>query len=244
MNAGATTARVHDAVRRMILTRGLRPGARLDPAVLADGLATSATPVREALNQLCGAGLVDARPGGGFHVPMIDAPALAELYRWNEDVIGIILRSAGRRLAAVARERDDKDDVLGATAALAEWLARASGNEEHLRAMRDINARVHAVRLIGGNLISETDQELARLTAAANRGDVAALRTGWRNYHQRRQRLVVVIVVRYCGTNCGSAAHPSALDANGVGSVGNGLVPRGPVGMAPPDFRSMITDLQ
>ena len=194
MNAGATTERVHDAVRRMILTRGLRPGARLDPAVLADGLATSATPVREALNQLCGAGLVDARPGGGFHVPMIDAPALADLYRWNEEVIGIILRSTGGRIAVDTREQEHAGDIAGATAALAERLACASGNEEHLRAMRDISARLHAVRLVEGNLIADTKQELARLAAAADRGDGAALRIGWRRYHQRRQRLAPEIV--------------------------------------------------
>ncbi len=194
MNAGATTERVHEAVRRMILTRGLRPGARLDPAVLADGLATSATPVREALNQLCGAGLVDARPGGGFHVLMIDAPALADLYRWNDEVIGIILRSSGRMLAVGAREDELAGDIAGATAALAERLARASGNEEHLRAMRDINARLHAVRLVEGSLIADTDQELARLSAAAERADVVALRTGWRGYHRRRQRLASEIV--------------------------------------------------
>lgn len=194
MNAGATTERVHDAVRRMILTRGLRPGARLDPAVLADGLATSATPVREALNQLCGAGLVDARPGGGFHVPMIDAPALIDLYRWNEDVIRVILRSAGGRLAVDTREQEHAGDIAVATAAFAERLARASGNEEHLRAMRDINARLHAVRLVEGNLIADTKQELARLAAAADRGDGAALRIGWRRYHQRRQQLAPEIV--------------------------------------------------
>lgn len=194
MNAGATTERVHDAVRRMILTRGLRPGARLDPAVLADGLATSATPVREALNQLCGAGLVDARPGGGFHVAMIDAPALADLYRWNEEVLGIILRSARRVLAVDAREQEHAGDIAGATAALAERLARASANEEHLRAMRDINARLHAVRLVEADLLVDTSEELARLSAAADHDDVAALRTGWRHYHQRRQRLAPEIV--------------------------------------------------
>ncbi|MDZ7281338.1 GntR family transcriptional regulator [Sphingomonas sanguinis] len=194
MNAGATTERVHDAVRRMILTRRLRPGARLDPAMLADRLATSVTPVREALNQLCGAGLVDARPGGGFHVPLIDAPALADLYRWNDEVIGIIVRSAGGRLAVDTREQVHAGDIAVATAALAERLARASGNEEHLRAMRDINARLHAVRVVEGNLIADTDQELARLAVAAERGAVAALRTGWRHYHRRRQRLAPEIV--------------------------------------------------
>ncbi|WP_230482648.1 GntR family transcriptional regulator [Sphingomonas sp. Leaf21] len=194
MNAGATTERVHEAVRRMILMRGLRPGARLDPAVLADGLATSATPVREALNQLCGAGLVDARPGGGFHVPMIDAPALADLYRWNEEVIGIILRSTGGRLTVDTREQEHGGDIAGATAALAERLACASGNEEHLRAMRDINARLHAVRLVEADLLADTAEELARLSAAVDRGDAAALRTGWRQYHRRRQQLIAEIV--------------------------------------------------
>ncbi|MEH3036122.1 MAG: GntR family transcriptional regulator [Sphingomonas adhaesiva] len=194
MNAGATTERVHDAIRRLILTRVVRPGTRLDPAVLADRLATSATPVREALNQLCGAGLVDARPGGGFHVPMIDAPALADLYRWNEDVIGIILRSAAGRIAAHAANGGQADDDATATGALVERLARASRNEEHLRAVRDINARLHAVRLVEAGLIADTRDEIAHLSAATDRGDVAALRIRWRQYHRRRRRMVAEIV--------------------------------------------------
>ncbi|MEG3091663.1 hypothetical protein [Sphingomonas sp. PB1R3] len=109
-------------------------------------------------------------------------------------MLGIILRSAGRVLAVNAREQEHAGDIAGATAAFAERLARASDNEEHLRAMHDINARLHAVRLVEADLLADTGDELARLSAAADRGDVAALRTGWRRYHRRRQRLAPEIV--------------------------------------------------
>lgn len=194
MNAGATTGRVQNAIRQMILTRGVRPGERLDPVMLADRLATSATPVREALNQLCGAGLVDARPGGGFHVPMIDAPALADLYRWNEDVIAIILRSAKGRLSGGLTEPGPAVDTATATAALTMRLAQASRNEEHQRAIRDINARLHAVRLVEAVLMADTIDELARLSAAADLQNISLLRKGWRRYHRRRQPMVAEIV--------------------------------------------------
>ena len=195
MNAGATAERVHDAVRRMIQTRTVRPGARLDPGALADTLATSATPVREALNMLCGEGLVDARPGGGFHVRMIDAPALSDLYTWNEEVLGVVLRSAERPTArADITIVKASGDIATAIADLTEWLARASRNQEHLRAIRDINARLHAARLVEPLLLVDTEEELARLVAAADVSDIAQLRAGWRLYHRRRHRVVANIV--------------------------------------------------
>lgn len=194
VNSGATTERVRDALRRAILTRAFRPGAKLDPSTIAESLMSSATPVREALNMLCGEGLVDTAPGGGFHVHLIDAPALADLYAWSDAVLDFILRASRRE---PARDRGPSNPSGGTiaerTALLAERIARSSPNEEHLRAVRDINARLHAARLVEAELLDDVDDELGRLEQAEYAGDLRALRGEWRHYNRRRIREAAVI---------------------------------------------------
>src|SRR3546814_5703166 len=79
MNSGHTAERVYDAIKQRIMAHEFRPGDRLDPAVLAELLASSVTPVRHALHMLAGEGLVEARTSGGFHLPSIDEPGLEDL---------------------------------------------------------------------------------------------------------------------------------------------------------------------
>src|SRR3546814_18453571 len=93
MNSGATFERVYDALKGRILGNEFRPGERLDPARLGSELHSSPTPIRDALHLLMGEGLVDTRLGSGFHVVMIDAPALQDLYSWNPEVLLLSVRS-------------------------------------------------------------------------------------------------------------------------------------------------------
>jgi Bacterial regulatory proteins, gntR family len=192
MNAGATAERVYDAVRRE-----LRAGSRLDPIALASLLASSATPVREALCMLCGEGLVEARPGGGFHVPLIDAPALADLYAWNQSVIFVILgQIRGGLVQALDAQSCAAENYAAKTASFIERLARTSRNEEHVRAVRAISARLNPARLVEAELIENVDDELARLTEAARDGNILLLRAEFRRYHRRRVQATAEIVRR------------------------------------------------
>jgi DNA-binding GntR family transcriptional regulator len=195
VNAGATTERVRNALRQAIQMREVRPGAKLDPVLLAGTLLTSATPVREALNLLCGEGLVDARPGGGFHVPLIDAPALADLYDWTGAVLEIVLRSSNLAgISAPPADRARGDEIAARTALLTEAIARSSPNQEHLRAVRNLNARLHAARRVEPGLIEGTAGEVQQLEDTTRRGDLASLRRQWRHYHRRRIRAAGEIV--------------------------------------------------
>ena len=93
VNSGTTSQRVLNAIRRRILARSYLPGARLDPAVLAQDLFSSITPVRDALNVLTGSGLVETGINEGFHIPNIDEPALKDLCSWNLEVLLLAIRS-------------------------------------------------------------------------------------------------------------------------------------------------------
>ncbi|HEY9553146.1 GntR family transcriptional regulator [Allosphingosinicella sp.] len=201
MNAGLTSERVYEGLRQRILDREFRPGDRLDPSALAEVLNSSVTPVRDALHNLTGAGLVETRTSEGFHLPHIDEPGLQDLYAWNAEILSLALRS--RRAAdEPAGCRSKLDDLLAAAggdaaAASAELFARIaerSSNIEHHRAVRSANDRLHAARLAESRVLAGIEEELADLCEAAGEGAAAKLRKLITAYHRRRRRAAAEIV--------------------------------------------------
>ncbi|GLV23868.1 GntR family transcriptional regulator [Sphingobium sp. TomTYG45] len=196
MNSGATSERVHDALKRRIMGRDFRPGDRLDPAVLAAPLASSVTPVRDALHLLTGEGLVETRTSGGFHVPALDEPALKDMYDWSAELLALAIRSWPRRATIAVVVRAGRDDRVVAEIASDMFLAlaRRSANSEHARAIERLNARLHAVRMVEPHVLREVDEELAAVTSAAAAGERDMLRRLSASYHRRRRRAAADIV--------------------------------------------------
>src|SRR6266542_2979268 len=91
----AVMEQAYAAIKRRIISLGLRPGQRLDDYQLADELKTSRTPVREAIFLLTAEGLVEIRPRVGFVVRSLDVPDVASLLESH-----IVLSKAVARLAA------------------------------------------------------------------------------------------------------------------------------------------------
>lgn len=78
-----TFAQALAALRHSARTGGFAPGR---PVVIQDEarrLRLSTTPVREALSWMCGEGLLERAPLGGFVAPRLDASILANLYRFR-----------------------------------------------------------------------------------------------------------------------------------------------------------------
>lgn len=183
MNSGATFERVYDALKGRILANEFRPGERLDPSRLGDELHSSPTPIRDALYLLTGEGLVDTRLGDGFHVAMIDAPSLQDLYAWNADVLLLTIRAwPGDTTHTPPMESAD------ATAAFFAEVARRSNNAEHPRAILSVNDRLHAVRLCEPSVFSDIKEELGAMLTAFEHDDRAALRRLITVFHRRRCR--------------------------------------------------------
>ena len=89
-----------ETLRKAILDGRFLPGARLRQTDLADQLAISRTPIREALVRLQQEGLVDLLPGGGVRVKLLDLDEAVELYDLREMLDGLAARLAagpGRR---------------------------------------------------------------------------------------------------------------------------------------------------
>lgn len=171
------------------MERGYRPGSRLDPVELSAILASSTTPIREALNHLAGEGLVEARSGGGFLVPLIDEPGLKDLYAWSSEIIQIALRSARRPLLqSIKLDLDSSSSTAKQASRLFHLIASSSSNREHGEAMERTNARLHAARIGEEAMLDGIQEELAALARSARAGDIKLLRRTSSTYHLRRQR--------------------------------------------------------
>ena len=90
MNGIATRATsLYDQLRADLLGGQLEPGSKLAIEALAEHYATSATPLREALNRLVSDGLAERREQRGFVVANISADDLAEITKtrcWLEEI--------------------------------------------------------------------------------------------------------------------------------------------------------------
>jgi DNA-binding GntR family transcriptional regulator len=72
---------VADRLRRAILSGQLPPGSRLLQAAVAEEMRTSTTPVREAMRELAGEGLLDLDPHRGVMVHTSTRQELEEIYQ-------------------------------------------------------------------------------------------------------------------------------------------------------------------
>lgn len=189
MNAGATSQRVYHDLKERILAGRYRPGDRLEPAQIGDLLTSSATPVRDSLHVLVGEGLVVTGLSEGFHVPPIDAPALEDLYRWNNEVLSLAARSGAGPLPASAAA-----DYAEATAQLFAAFAARSPNAEHRRAVASLNDRLHAVRVAESTVVPACAAELDGLAETLASGDSRAAQAALARYHRKRIRHAAEIV--------------------------------------------------
>lgn len=190
MNSGLTAERVHDAIRAQILDRAYLPGTRLDPAQLAKDLAASMTPVRDALHRLMGEGLVEARTGSGFHLPLLDELSLIDLYRWSHELSLLALR----HWTPEPSDPTPSPALADRADALFERIARGSDNGEHRRAMQQVAARLHAVRQVEPHALPGVDEELESLEDGLDHPDRRRFLTLVGAYHRRRGRAAGAIL--------------------------------------------------
>ena len=198
MSAGATTERVLVSLRQLLTGRTMRPGDRLDPALLAERLASSVTPVREALHRLSGEGLVESRARGGFILPFLDAAGLQDLYAWSGQVLALAIRAWPRR----RRTGAESDGAPGATPleageerSLAErcsetflQIGRRSMNGEHARAIQRLNARLHHARLAECDVLAGLEEEWSHVMTVLHSGERQTMLRACAIYHRRRYR--------------------------------------------------------
>ncbi|MEN6535215.1 MAG: GntR family transcriptional regulator [Bryobacteraceae bacterium] len=87
-------ARVRERIRQDILSGYFQPGARIKTSVLGARYSVSQMPIREALQQLQGEGLVMIAPNKGASVRRVDASFVNNLYDIRAALEGLLTRRA------------------------------------------------------------------------------------------------------------------------------------------------------
>jgi DNA-binding GntR family transcriptional regulator len=125
---GTTYRRVHDAILADIVRGSFVPGARLKIADLCRRYGLSPMPIREALQQLQGEGIVVMEPNKGARVRSIDRNFIADIYDIRSALYAIVYRDAIQsadaafddRLTAIQQEFDRMMEEGDARACIAQ----------------------------------------------------------------------------------------------------------------------------
>lgn len=182
MNAGSTAERVYSAIKHGLVAGHYAPGMRLETARMAADLASSTTPVRDALNRLAGEGLVDMRQSDGFHVRLMSEAGLRDLYRWNDELVRASLRTVRSALAR-SDGRADPDDAAGVFV----LIASLSRSPEIVRQMAAANDRLGIARRTEFQVLENPEQDVLEILAATRR-DISHAKRLLTSYHRLRIR--------------------------------------------------------
>ena len=193
MNSGATSERVYDALKTRILAGTILPGEKLEPASFADELASSITPVRDALHRLTGERLVETRTSEGFHLPLMTEPLLRDLYAWNGQLSRLIV-TTWRHGAAVRRANGFSVDPERATRTLFELIGARSDNKVHADQIDSTSDRLAAPRMAEARVLPELEAELRTMAVAFDHDEPRLLLKLLAAYHRRRVQATATIV--------------------------------------------------
>lgn len=211
--AARTTAgmnELYDTVKAMAVRFDFKPGERLNELDLARRLNVSRTPLREVLNQLMVEGFLTRAVNRGFIARPLDAQQVHALYEYRAVLEAGIVRIACERATDeellalrdfVERSRDVPEDSDAARLlALDEdfhlRVARLTRNEEFVRSVQSVNARIHFVRWIDmqQGRREHTQGEHLRLVDALQRRDQDALAELMRQHIGRRLDQIVDVI--------------------------------------------------
>ena len=193
MQAPALTAtiasRVAAELRRRILAGELHPGQRLKIDELAELCAVSHMPVREALRELEGEGVLEVFPHRGAVIRGVDRHFLRNFYDVRAAVEGMLTERCAERIGAEslrdlkraadafeAAPADDAGAVVAANRKFHEILNAGADNPEAIRMLAQGRVLADALRVrfgYGGGRIEAIVAEHRALVRAIERHDAA-----------------------------------------------------------------------
>ncbi len=182
--------RVRDRIRQDILSGHFQPGVRIKTAELGARYGVSQMPIREALQQLQGEGLVTIAPNRGASVRRVDADFIRNIYDIRGALEALLVRRGVEVLAdsdmftlyAIegrfedAVRRRDTVAALAANRELHETMYRLAGNPEAIDVIArhsDLMQNLRRSFGYGPNRLEEIIAEHRRLLRAFDQRDAA-----------------------------------------------------------------------
>jgi DNA-binding GntR family transcriptional regulator len=165
MSPEATSAaqRAYEEIKQRVLDGRLPVRTRIDMEALARDLGLSSMPVRQALSLLTWERLV--RPGrhSAYEVALWSETELAHLYEWRGALLTLVLPSKanGSELKRAARTQP-----YGKAVASVMRLLEEGANANLRRAATNADDRLHAARLIEGEVLGDVEGEFETLVGA------------------------------------------------------------------------------
>lgn len=211
LRTGSHVDRIYDQLKQMAINYKFRPGEPLNEVELATSLGVSRTPLREVLNRLVAEGLLDFVPRRGFSGRPLETKMIYDLYEMRCGLEMISAKLATQRASdteidhLVAFWKNTSQNYYTYTPIecvqfdeyFHEQLAMLSHNTELLHAIKNINARVHFLRLISMEQRMfrhhTCDEHLMILTAIKERDTEAAANFMSSHVTLRQEQLVDVI---------------------------------------------------
>ena len=194
MTPPGTFDRVYVAIRQRLRDGLYRPGDRLEPALLADELNASVTPVRDALHRLTGERLVEAPRHEGFRVPMLTEAVLRHLYSWHRDLL--LLAVMGHRSGILGEQlgMDEGSAEYQRQNAVFLSFVRSAANPELAAALENLTHRLEPVQRVEQIFLDGTADETEEIVRALRGHEWSALRRSLVQYHRRREKIVAELL--------------------------------------------------
>jgi DNA-binding GntR family transcriptional regulator len=168
--------RAYSSIRRMIETGELRRGTRVSNRKVAKQLKMSAIPVREAITQMVGEGLLDHRPGIGTYVVNPSRIEIEDIYELRE----VLESYAARRAAQVSGDRGlaEMKQTIELIRRIKELGERTDSQEEltnlgERSAAADTSFHMAILRRAGNLLAMRTVTGLRLISRVFNQGQPA-----------------------------------------------------------------------
>ena len=202
--------RVYQSIKERVITYDVAPGERLNIEQLAEQLRVSTTPVRESLNWLVAEELILMIPRMGFFMKSLVETELRDLYELNQVLLDWAIDRMKRDHVEGAEagfpqvsliidklltlEKPSASSLVRFTSDIFAYLASQSGNSEITLRVRNINDRLHYIRLCECELLEDPVEQLLPLFQSFNKSSFEELVQTLATYHTERLALLPSVI--------------------------------------------------
>lgn len=202
--------RVYQSIKERVISYDVPPGERLNIEQLAEQLRVSTTPVRESLNRLVAEELILMIPRMGFFMKSLIEPELRDLYELNQVLLNWSVERMKRGYAGgveagfpqisliidklLTLDKPSAESLVKFTSDVFAYLASQSGNSEITLRVRNVNDRLHYIRLCECELLENPVEQLLPLFQSFHRSSFDELGLALTTYHEKRLALLPSVI--------------------------------------------------